>query len=101
MTQNPQSNAVEIIFEAPLSTLTGLNGTALIIHEPVSVSELLLQLASTMPPELRPRLVRTDGTAASGLLIFLNHRPVAAGNAGQVLVRGRDVLLLCPPISGG
>jgi hypothetical protein len=101
MTEQHQIKTVEILLEAPLSTLTGLRQTKLEIHEPLSVSELLLQLAATLAPELRPRLVRQDGTPASGLLIFLNNQPTAAGNAGQVLIRGGDSLLLCPPISGG
>lgn len=101
MTEQDQTRTVEILLEAPLSTLTGLRKTTLEIHEPMSVSELLFRLASTLSLELRPRLLRADGTPASGLLIFLNNQPVAAGNAGQVFIRAGDSLLLCPPISGG
>lgn len=101
MTEPQRENTVEIILEAPLSTLSGISQTTLAVPEPTTVGELLIRLASMMTPELIPRLVRADGTPASGLLIFLNNRPAAAGNAEQITVRAGDVLLLCPPISGG
>lgn len=101
MTERQPDTTVDILLEAPLSTLTGMSRTTLRVPEPTTVRELLIRLASMLTPELTPRLVRADGNPASGLLIFLNDRPIAAGNAEQIVVRPGDVLLLCPPISGG
>ncbi len=94
-------SVVEIILEAPLSSLAGTGTISLPISGPSSLMDVLQKISDTGPAELRPRLLKADGSPVAGLLLFLNNRPVAAGTAGQTTVQGGDVLLLCPPISGG
>ncbi|MFO0974897.1 MAG: MoaD/ThiS family protein [Planctomycetaceae bacterium] len=94
-------STVEIILEAPLSSLAGSGTISLPISGTSSLLDVLQQLSEAAPAELKPRILRVDGSPVAGLLFFLNNRPVAAGNAGQTTVQAGDVLLLCPPISGG
>jgi len=92
---------VEILLEAPLSSMVGRGSMTFTITDPLSMLEVLHLLADNCASDVRPRILKPDGLPASGLLFFLNNRPVAAGSAGQTKVKAGDVLLLCPPISGG
>ena len=93
--------SIEIILEAPLSTLAGRESYHLPVHHDAVVATILRQLANELPSELTARLLKADDSPVAGLLLFLNGRLVVAGSAGRTKVKAGDNLLLCPPISGG
>lgn len=101
MSEHSQPSLIEIILEAPLSSLAGKGNVGLSVSDDATAETVLRQLADASPSELKARLLKADGSPAAGLLLFLNGRPVAAGSAGQTMVKAGDSLLLCPPISGG
>ncbi|MBL8812192.1 MAG: MoaD/ThiS family protein [Planctomycetaceae bacterium] len=101
MNKQSQPSLMEIILEAPLSSLAGKGIVELPVQDGATVASVLQQLAAESPSELKARLLKPDGSPVAGLLLFLNGRPVVAGSAGRTLVEAGDSLLLCPPISGG
>ena len=101
MNEHAQQSLIEIILEAPLSSLAGKGNICFPVRDDATVAKVLRQLADESPSELKARLLKPDGSLVAGLLLFLNGRPVVAGSAGETKVNAGDCLLLCPPISGG
>jgi molybdopterin converting factor small subunit len=88
-------------FESQLRHAAGRSEFSVELEPECSVSHALQVLAAVMGEEFSARVLSAGGDVQSGLLIFLNERPVLPAELAAAILNEGDVLLLYPPISGG
>jgi molybdopterin converting factor small subunit len=88
-------------FEAQLRQAAGRSELSMELKPGCSASQALQILAEQISEDFAVRVLSGAGQVQSGLLVFLNERPLLPAELAAATLHEGDVVLLYPPISGG
>lgn len=92
---------VRVEFETQLRAASGMNELVVELNDQSTVADALKNVGHRLGSDVQDRLLLSDDRPQSGLLLFVNERPVGHHLAGSYKLSEGDTLLLYPPISGG
>ncbi|HJT31862.1 MAG TPA: MoaD/ThiS family protein [Pirellulales bacterium] len=92
---------VRVEFAGQLQTATGRANDLIELPEGSTVAMLLSELGQRYGDPARPHLFGAAGQVQSSLLVAINGTALSSRQAGAIVLRQEDTILLLPPIAGG